>query len=91
MYGSGPFYFMKILSMALDVGCIGITKRAAFSRLAIIRHMRSINTRHFKSARIYGEHGGRSTNVFGGLIGQNCKILVVEWHGFKYPFQTLSI
>ena len=74
MHGSCSFYFMTtILSVALDVGYISITKSVVFSRWAIVRHMRSPSTGPFRSASIYGGMwiGGRDTDFFGGLVGLN--------------------
>ena len=76
MNGSCSFYpFMTFLLVALDVGYVGITKSWVFSTWAIVRHMRSIDAGHVETARIYG---GRSTDMFGGLVGRNCKVKMVE-------------
>ena len=66
---------MTFLLVALDVGYVGITKSWVFSMWAIVRHMRSINTGHVENASIYG---GRSTDMFGGLIRRNCKVRMVK-------------
>lgn len=58
MHDSCSFYFITtMLWVALDIGYISIAKSMVFSRLATVRHMRTILIGNYRSASIYGALG----------------------------------
>ena len=79
MLGSCSFDFiMTFLSVALDVGMLAL-QRAGYSRNGRLSGTCVQQIQGTLKVHVFtGAFGGRSTDIFGGLVGWNCKVKMAE-------------